>query len=292
LTVGYYILNPIFKPWPMKTLSNMLGQMWEADPNKSLWSLMTKAWSNIRDQIGKGNAPLDQFFRIICPHLNIPSPETYLECQGWKLVISQEGTPTLSRDADTLEASLAPGFAHMALSVEDIIVYCQAMGYAQGYVADMDTTSSTFLGRSLNQVTEKDTITKAKTQTAGPSQAHRVAARNKRRMKRQNARETGVVPALQAQIVNAHNTDISNVPLHGSTSNYNFEPFQFYDNMAQFLTGPIADLGNGSGNVQGNESAALTTTDAGIPLWTADYNAFRFGADEDATMPFFNSASL
>ncbi|KAF2186924.1 mating-type protein MAT alpha 1 [Zopfia rhizophila CBS 207.26] len=53
----------------MKKLSRVLSIMWDDDPYKALWFLMTKAWSIIRDRIGKGKAPLNQFFDIICIHL-------------------------------------------------------------------------------------------------------------------------------------------------------------------------------------------------------------------------------
>ncbi|ORY11533.1 mating-type protein MAT alpha 1-domain-containing protein [Clohesyomyces aquaticus] len=177
----YCVLIPAFKPWPMKTLSNPIGLLWEDNPNKPLWTLMTKAWSIIRDQIGKDKAPLDMFFRTMCPYLSIPPPETYLEHMGWKLVANAEGAPSLSRehtpDPDTLDV----GVAATALSVEDIIKYCQSMGYAQEYIFDTNLTSSTFLGHTPS--------------TAGG----RGAARNKRRAKRQTARDPAFSTTLQQQ---------------------------------------------------------------------------------------------
>jgi hypothetical protein len=186
---GYYIAIPNFKQWPMKKLSHLLALLWETDPNKPLWSLMAKAWSTIRDRIGKDNAPLDRFFAIICPYLKMPLPELYLDLHGWILTIDEEGDPTLSRDNGAQPTSMSAGLADMAVSVEDIIAYFQLMGYAQGFVLDPNTASSTFLGgASLNLVTGKRDLPEVpKAPVDG-----RMLARNKRRAKRQTARETGL----------------------------------------------------------------------------------------------------
>jgi hypothetical protein len=197
VATGYYISIPVFKMWPMKKLSTLLSQLWEADPNKPLWSLMAKAWSAMRDQLGKANVPLDKFFDIICPRLNLPSPDTYLEDQGWKLHVHQGESPILSRDLSVQpSASFGAGIGDMTLSVEDITSICQTAGYAQYYMSDRNTTSSTFLGRSVEQ------------QARASGQEARVTQRNKRRNKRETARQSGAMPMLREQISNAVTTTI------------------------------------------------------------------------------------
>ena len=272
----------------MKKLSNPMGVMWEADPNKSLWSLMTKAWSIIRDQIGKDKAPLDKFFRIICPYLNIPSPETYFELCGWTLSTDEEGTPTLSREATPSPGAFSAGTTDMALSVQDIINYCQSMGYAQEYVYDFDIHCPTFLAQSRNQPAGKSTSVKSQTQLASSTHENRLAARNKRRAKRQTARDTGVAPVLQQQIVNAHTTDDSNVAYQDGSVLDHSEPVQFYDDLANLLTNRIGQ------DQQGTSDIPLDFVAAGDPImagWT-DWGAFRLGADENATLPSFYSATF
>ncbi|KAH9866459.1 hypothetical protein IAQ61_008464 [Plenodomus lingam] len=174
----YYIAIPMFKSIPMKLLSQPIGMIWEVDPNKSLWSLMAKAWSLIRDQIGKNNAPLDEFFAIVCPILNIPSRETYLEYHGWTLTIDKEGAPTLSRN-DAFEVTPVRSQAtETPLSVDDIINFAKAGGYALGYVADANTVSATFLSHQARE-----------------------RARGRRRMNRNNKQ---VIRALHAEATAAH----------------------------------------------------------------------------------------
>nr|AER26921.1 MAT1-1-1 mating-type protein [Longididymella vitalbae] len=281
----YYILIPVFKPWPMKKLSNLMGVMWEADPNKSLWSLMTKAWSVIRDQIGKDKAPLDQFFRLICPYLNIPSQETYLKHCGWTLSLYEEGTPILSKDLIPSLDSYSAGIAGMALSVEDIIDYCQSMGYAQEFIPNSETHSPTFLAQSCDH--ESASI---RSQTLLASSIHdsRLTARNKRRTKRQTTRNTGVAPVLQQQIINAHSTSDLNVAYQDSFSPGHTEPVQFYDDLAGLLTDRLGQVPQGTSGI----SDSIITGEDSVMTSCIDWGAFRLGADENATLPTFDFATL
>ncbi|KAF2205111.1 hypothetical protein GQ43DRAFT_477672 [Delitschia confertaspora ATCC 74209] len=141
-----YILIPVFKPWPMKDLSSVISHLWAEDQSQPLWSLMAKTWSTIRDQLGKENAPLDQFLNIICPYLNIISPTVYLERMGWVLDIRNDGTPYVSRKFIPEPNSFASHVAARTLSVDDLIRYCQSMGYAECYIFDTYPLSSTFIG--------------------------------------------------------------------------------------------------------------------------------------------------
>jgi hypothetical protein len=283
LAAGYYISIPVFKVWPMKKLSNLVGQLWEKDPNKSIWSLLAKAWSTMRDQIGKDNVPLDHFFQIICPYLNIPSPNTYLELQGWNLEINDEGSPTLSRNSNSESLiSSSAGFIDMTLSVEDIISVCQTMGYAQDYVPDRNTTSPTFLARSIQ----------------GSVQDIRVASRNKRREKRRTARESGAATALRKEIDTVRNVFSDNSfqqHEHNGTGDVSLE---FHDRLTELLTDPHS-LNNiiAQGQLHNNyvvssqtpASHQLQLSGLCIP---ADYSAFRLGADENATLPYFDAESI
>nr|AAR00958.1 DNA binding protein with alpha box domain [Stemphylium sp. EGS48-089] len=301
----YYITIPMFKQWPMKKLSNLIGLLWEADPNKSLWSLMTKAWSTIRDQIGKDQAPLDQFFSLICPHLDLPDPTSYLDIHGWILTVDKEGDPTISRNTGSDSASIGAGRADMALSVEDIITYVQSMGYAHSFVPNINTTSPTFLGQSVNSSFEKNNIAIAATQGSVPTVQGRVLARNKRRTKRQTARDTGYRADLERDISIAHKTDppytFEYILERCSTSALvpNFVPSPFYDGLTNLLSGPIHNNQNDvgllsnsqlfndpglSGDMPYNAMDDFATSMSNL----IDHEAFRLGANEDVTLPTFN----
>lgn len=248
---------------------------------------MTKAWSTIRDQVGKDKAPLNQFFRTICPYLNMPSPDSYLERHGWSVTIDPSGGPSLFRDKGFVPEPIITALQHTALSVEDIIAYCQSMGYAQEYRADSNTASPTFLGQSLNQSAGKNTPVKISSHTVDTTYENRLAARNKRRNKRQNDRTSGTASILQEQIAIAHatkTTDRSDNDLPDS------EPLQFYDELTGLLVNQLANSGDGVG-LELNAIAWPSNLDSDIPL-TTDWNAFRFGADENATLPFFDPIGL
>jgi hypothetical protein len=297
---GYYIAIPIFKQYPMKKLSHLLGQLWESDPNKPLWSLMAKAWSTIRDRIGKDNAPLDGFFAIICPYLQMPLPEMYLDLHGWTLSTDKEGGPTLSRDKNSQPASITAGVAHMPISVEDIIAYSQVMGYAQGFVVDANTFSPTFLGASLNLATGKRDLPEVPRAPVDD----RMLARNKRRVKKQTARETGLqsLQTLEQDLANTRAfqlqlpefKDLSDVDLPVS------EDHPMYHMLTGFFAGDDQEtemfVDNHEGDLStGNDQESGLSNDTPFENVETpsleDWAAFCQGADAEAILPPFGDAT-
>jgi hypothetical protein len=273
----------------MKKLSFIIGQMWEVEPNKSMWLLITKAWSIIRDQIGKARAPLDEFLRLVCPHLNITSPETYLEVLGWEVSIDEEGAPKLSRNRDTPSSSTIVGLVNTTVSVEEIIAYSLYMGYAQGYVPELNTSTPTFLGRSFDH--EKNTPSNGSRQAGAAVQDYRVAARNKRRTKRQSAQEAGAISALQQEIIHAHATGLRMAPQANDDTTSAVVPGQFYDQMTSLLTRRVVAHGLGIVGPSNYVSPQLTENDfASVPA--INWEGFRLGANGDATLPPFDPTGL
>ncbi|KAF1913578.1 mating-type protein MAT alpha 1-domain-containing protein [Ampelomyces quisqualis] len=308
----YYITIPAFKVWPMKMLSHLVSQLWEQEPNKPLWTLMTKAWSAMRDQVGKENVPLGQFFQIICPHLGMTSPRTYLEEYGWTLDINAEGLPILSRNP----ANMSPGlvgteFDDLTLSVEDITSVCQAMGYAQGYVSDPNSASQTFLGRSVEKQTQQQVTENQK----------KLAARKKQRAKREAARESNTAAALRKEFndmqaafpeCNDEDDDFT-----GSSQFYNQLTGLLSTNNAQtqfanapasvnntFAMAPPVNFGSptNSTNLPGNSfmlqannfvfpASNFATPPVNASLPPTSNNAFQQGANINATLPTYKPRS-
>jgi hypothetical protein len=64
---AYY--SPIFATYQQKDISGFLTGMWQADPFHAKWTIAAKAYSVIRDKVGKAQAPLDTFLHIVCPLL-------------------------------------------------------------------------------------------------------------------------------------------------------------------------------------------------------------------------------
>lgn len=246
---------------------------------------MAKAWSIIRDQIGKDKAPLDQFFQIICPYLNIPSPETYLERHGWELIINEDGSPSLSRNYAPSSDLCGAGIVNMALSVEDIIMYCQSMGYAQEYTPQSTAASPTFLAHPQGHPVISNSTVGLQTQTADPVHTHRVAARNKRRTRRQNAKSAGAVPMLHEQIMNAHVAGTVNPSHDEGSATFVDSSVPFYGDLPDLLTTHAMvdyqpyDSSSPCDSIDMNQTT--------MSSWT-DWGAFRTAADENATLPFFD----
>lgn len=235
----------------MKKLSALLATMWEADPNKSLWSLMTKAWSEIRNQIGKDQAPLDKFFGIMCPHLNLPSPEIYLDHCGWVLKGDKDGNPSLTKEFSATPSATSAGISGIALSVEDIISFCQLMGYAKDYKPGSTTDSPTFLAQSSDHKSEP---VKSQTRVASSAYDDRLEARHKRRAKKLTIRATDAAPVLQQQIADTHNAPDLN-DMYQDTSSFYEGQLQFHQDLTGFLTGQDQQsVGYTSGNIVTGDS--------------------------------------
>lgn len=219
----------------------------------------------------------------------MPSQETYLECHGWALTIDKEGAPSLS--LDTTFQPISVGDAHLSLSVEDIISYCQSMGYAQAYVADPNATSPTFLSQSVVQGPGQTRQVKGASQNANAIHDTRVLARNKRRAKRQTAKNTGVVRTLNAQIADAHIQDnsLQGSALEDKIGDDSDEPNRFYDELAGLLAEEISVHDHHASLVA--SSASIPTLNGSMIPASIDWGAFRIGANEDATLPLFDPSA-
>ncbi|KAF2433000.1 hypothetical protein EJ08DRAFT_608333 [Tothia fuscella] len=114
----------IFFSYQQKEISGYLTLMWKEDPFKAKWTLVAKAYSIIRDQVGKALAPLDLFLQIVCPVVGIVMPAEYLDKLGWM----KTGTEMVRRfvpDVNLFDAHLRT----TNLSADDIVRHCQEAGY-------------------------------------------------------------------------------------------------------------------------------------------------------------------
>ncbi|KAF2674961.1 hypothetical protein BT63DRAFT_420214 [Microthyrium microscopicum] len=80
---AYY--STMFDRQQQKMISGYLHRMWKDDMHKAKWALIAKAYSTIRDQAGKVNAPLNDFLEFVCPLIIVPTPETYMLRMGYEL---------------------------------------------------------------------------------------------------------------------------------------------------------------------------------------------------------------
>ncbi|QDS68478.1 hypothetical protein FKW77_010845 [Venturia effusa] len=122
---SYY--STIFTSFQQKDISGFLTRMWSNDPFQAKWSIIAKAYSVIRDMVGKANAPLDKFLQIVCPLINIIEPVNYLDTMGWwmpagqHMELSRRFTPNITLfPTDVLTTTL---------SVDDVVNHCSSLGY-------------------------------------------------------------------------------------------------------------------------------------------------------------------
>lgn len=144
-TAAFY--SPIFKNYQQKDISGLLTILWQSDPFKAKWSIMAKAYSLIRDRVGKEAAPLDLFLDLIYPCIGIVGPDEYLELLHWNLLVSDEGVK-LVRDFASDRTNLDYRFAVSNMSVNDILVNLCHMDYIDA--ATLQAISSSAGNSSVN----------------------------------------------------------------------------------------------------------------------------------------------
>ena len=102
-----------------------MGKVWQHDPFKAKWAVIAKAYSVLRDSLGKENAPLDKFFAISCSLMSIIEPAHYFVAMGWEIIIAEDGEPFMHRN----ERPIDPILFIDIYSVNDVICHCYFQGY-------------------------------------------------------------------------------------------------------------------------------------------------------------------
>ncbi|KAL8889932.1 MAG: hypothetical protein Q9215_002857 [Flavoplaca cf. flavocitrina] len=116
----------IFEAFQQKVISTYIVFLWQHDPFKAKWALLAKAYSVIRDHIGKEHAPLDAFLSLVANFVGIIGPHSYLSDMGWEISVDELGNVSLEKN-DTTDVDV--GMLSTNISVEDIIAYASAHGY-------------------------------------------------------------------------------------------------------------------------------------------------------------------
>jgi Mating-type protein MAT alpha 1 HMG-box len=75
----------------------LLNVLWSADPFKNKWVILAKAYSTIRDKIGKECAPLDKFLELCCPEIGVVTVSDYLKKLNWTVGSNNKGEFVLTQ---------------------------------------------------------------------------------------------------------------------------------------------------------------------------------------------------
>ena len=109
-------------------ISNVMGKVWQHDPFKAKWAIIGKAYSVLRDKLGKEKAPLDQFLKIVCPPMNMIEPTQYFVTMGWEMTIAEDGQAFVHRNEKPIDAR----YFLLFHSVNDVICQSYFSGYFTG----------------------------------------------------------------------------------------------------------------------------------------------------------------
>lgn len=127
VSIAFY--SPIFETVQQKTASSYLAVLWQEDPFKAKWSIAARAYSGIRDRIGKPSAPLDLFLELVCPELGIIDTANYMQKMMWVLEADANGALKVRQpvvpDVDSFEVHIK----HTLMTERNVVHFCAEKGY-------------------------------------------------------------------------------------------------------------------------------------------------------------------
>ena len=123
---AYYA--PIFAEFPQKAISGFITSLWQTDPFKAKWSIIAKAYSEIRDSEGREQAPLNVFLPLAAAALYMVAPAEYLIRMGWEIKV-ENGESQLIRHFVPELLTFDENTLSTNLSVPDLIKCCRSCGY-------------------------------------------------------------------------------------------------------------------------------------------------------------------
>lgn len=123
--LAYY--SPQLAGMTQKIKSGLMQRMWNAEPNKHIWHLVAKAYTDVRDNHTDHTA-LDKFLAVVTPALPVVPSHSYLADMGWE-VTTLAGEHTIARSSGfDAEAHAAKYPAQTILSANDLVKLCYQAG--------------------------------------------------------------------------------------------------------------------------------------------------------------------
>ena len=129
LNAAYY--SPKLSGLTQKVKSGLMQRMWSGETRKNLWTLLAKAYTDLRDN-HQEPVPLDKFLAIAVTQVPVIPACAYLVRMGWELSTDEAGEKTLMRAANFDAAALNAEYpAQTNNSVLDLINHCYKVGLLQ-----------------------------------------------------------------------------------------------------------------------------------------------------------------
>lgn len=118
-----------------KEASAYLTTLWQKDLCKAKWQILARAYSTIRDAVGKENAPLDAFLAIATSEIGILEVDLYLVMMNWISEVTTDGSTSLRQTAVPDLATFPSNLKHVAMTEKDIIHAVAKKNYVSAAVA-------------------------------------------------------------------------------------------------------------------------------------------------------------
>jgi hypothetical protein len=139
-----------------KNTSGLLKIMWDQDPFKAKWSIIARAYTNIRDQVGKENASIEVFFSIVCPKMGIIGVDDYFARMEWVAETGEDGSVFLNQKSRPNLTTFPAECMGSNLTEKDVVRFCAF----QKYLSPADAVAIT----GLNAARSGPTVTQASQQ--------------------------------------------------------------------------------------------------------------------------------
>ncbi|KAJ5772133.1 Mating type protein [Penicillium odoratum] len=128
-------LAPLFPKIPQKTKSPLIGYMWTCDKFKPQWSLLSMAYSKLREHFELSDQSLSYFIRLTKQLFNFPRPQAYMDHVGWT-INEVAGSETFSLSQITPRITFA--LPNEAVTLYQIIDFCTTI---PGYIGSQKRDS-------------------------------------------------------------------------------------------------------------------------------------------------------
>ncbi|CAG8958858.1 hypothetical protein HYFRA_00011811 [Hymenoscyphus fraxineus] len=119
----------IFAAFQQKNSSTLIKLLWDEDPFRAKWSILARAYTSIRDHVGKENAPIGVFLETVYPQIGIIGVDVYLTKMNWVIGRAEDGSISLHQhscpDFDTFSAHIM----NTPMTEKDVTYYCAFRGY-------------------------------------------------------------------------------------------------------------------------------------------------------------------
>lgn len=109
--------------------------LWQQDPFKAKWTIIARAYSSIRDVVGRANAPLNAFLDVVTPQIGVLGINVYMKMMNWVFETDEAGLPIFKQSA-TPDLTQFPAYImHTSMTEKDVVHFCARMGYITPVVA-------------------------------------------------------------------------------------------------------------------------------------------------------------